>query len=128
MGKSKERKQERRQIAAPALIVSMSLQLTIPGRVALQQSSLALRQMGPSSYIGHPFDDKTSANGNPVLGSCLTSGVSFKEACPTFAAPIRYRICEMRYLIWITGSRRAGDAVGRLRGTEKVHGERCPRP
>ena len=56
-------------------IVSMSLHLTIPRRVALQQSSLPLRQLPLIVQPQPPFVNGNAANGNPTLAPCLTQGV-----------------------------------------------------
>src|SRR5882724_7544349 len=75
-----ERKQERRE-TAPALIVAMSLQLTIPGRVALQQSSLALRQLDSLCTTGLHPSIQYQRTVNPALSLCLTSGGRSSFAC-----------------------------------------------
>jgi putative transposase len=54
------------------IIVSMSLQLTIPRRVALQQSSLPLRQLRFIVQPRPPFVNEIPVNGNPTLSVCLT--------------------------------------------------------
>src|SRR6476661_8020184 len=71
------------------LIVPMSLQLAIPWRVALQQSSPPLRQSRLIMPQEPSFAKQKSANGNPILRSCPTQGVQSKNACPT---------CDWRHL------------------------------
>jgi len=52
----------------------MSLQLTIPGRVALQQSSLALCQLEHCAIQDLRSTIQYQRTANPVLSLCLTSG------------------------------------------------------
>jgi hypothetical protein len=59
----------------------MSLQLTIPGRVALQQSPLALRQLDPSCNINPHSSIKYQRTVNPASQPCLTSGGRSTSAC-----------------------------------------------
>src|SRR5208282_3369175 len=87
-----ERKQERRQ-TAPALIVAMSLRLAIPGRVALQQSSLALRQLDSLCNSNPDSSTKCQRTVNPASSPCLNSGGRSSFACQSvgqlyFAAAI----------------------------------------
>src|SRR5689334_24818534 len=73
----------RRPRRLPWTIVSMSLRLTIPRRVALQQSSLPLRQLTPIVQPQPPFVNRIASNGNPTLAPCLTRGVQSREAYTT---------------------------------------------
>src|SRR5690242_21580163 len=73
----------RRPRRLPWTIVSMSLRLTIPRRVALQQSSLPLRQLTPIVQPQPPFVNRIASNGIPTLAPCLTREVQSKEAYDT---------------------------------------------
>src|ERR1700732_133931 len=68
--------------AAPRLIVPMSLQLVIPRRVALQQSSLPLHQ--PSVILK---EKKKFEKEKPVNGKCANSKLSQRRGSPQTAVP-----------------------------------------
>src|SRR4051812_46465449 len=65
----------------------MSLQLTIPRRVALQQSSLPLRQMSSLCNHGPVRPTEKHRTVNPTLASCLTPGGRSREAYTTISGP-----------------------------------------
>src|SRR5580700_9474790 len=67
---------------APRLIVPMSLQLVIPRRVALQQSSLPLHQ--PSVILK---EKKKFEKEKPVNGKCANSKLSQRRGSPHIAVP-----------------------------------------
>src|SRR5947199_812095 len=60
---------------APRLIASMSLQLVIPGRVALQQSPLVLHQPRRLSNEGCHLNSKNHLTASVTIPNCLTLGV-----------------------------------------------------
>src|ERR1700676_1388171 len=62
---------------APRLIVPMSLQLVIPWRVALQQSSPPLHQPGAILMEKRKFEKE-----NPWNGNCANSGFSQQRGSP----------------------------------------------
>src|SRR5436309_15466590 len=66
---------------APRLIALMSLQLDIPGRVALQQSPLALHQPRRLFNEGYHLNSKKHQTASVTLPNCLTRGV---QSIPRF--------------------------------------------
>src|SRR5205823_11602922 len=79
MGKSFEAMGSSRQ-ATPRLIASMSLQLVIPGRVALQQSPLVLHQPRRLSNEGCHLNSKNHLTASVTIPNCLTLGVQSNPA------------------------------------------------
>src|ERR1019366_8582476 len=67
---------------APRLIVPMSLQLVIPRRVALQQSSPPLHQPGAILREKRKFEKE-----NPLNGKCANSGLSQQRGSPHTPVP-----------------------------------------
>src|ERR1700680_1290466 len=80
--------------AAPRLIVPMSLQLVIPRRVALQQSSPALHQPSVSLKEKRKFEKE-----KPLNGKCANTKLSQPRGSPHFPVP---PLCPL----WLSSSRR----------------------
>src|SRR3981081_195448 len=68
--------------AAPRLIVPMSLELVIPRRVALQQSSPPLHQ--PSVILK---EKRKFKKGKPLNSKCANSSLSQQRGSPQIAVP-----------------------------------------
>src|SRR6267378_2042922 len=68
--------------AAPRLIVPMSLQLVIPRRVALQQSSPPLHQPSVILKEKRKFEKE-----KPLNGRCANSKLSQRRGSPHIAVP-----------------------------------------
>src|SRR5260370_31481723 len=75
---------------APRLIVPMSLQLVIPRRVALQQSSPPLHQPSVILKEKRKFEKE-----NPLNGMCANSKLPQQKGSPHFTVP---KLCQILLL------------------------------
>src|SRR5260370_14381247 len=83
--------------AAPRLIVPMSLQLVIPRRVALQQSSPPLHQPSVILKENRKFEKE-----KPVNGECANTKLSQQRGSPHLYVP---KLGQERVLIVVAAAR-----------------------
>src|SRR5437763_16896748 len=104
MGKSFEAMGSSRQ-ATPRLIASMSGQLVIPGRVALQPMPLVLHQPRRLANEGCHLNSKNHLTASVTIPNCLTLGVQSIGAAEkgrhTVTKRHRFSPVFMRVVTWL---------------------------